>query len=184
MQQTQTMKIWLTIFLFICGCFLHSQVSDGSQIKEIGEVIIINESDISLSEIPEIKSISSKLTIKEKKPRKLKKGKTQTSTELYSKHSRKSGSERLISQKLEYKNLENNTFFNNSSGLALSAVLFPNDHHQLKKEIFFWKNCEVFSQNLNIRKITYYHLFFKDTGKLYQFFNKPPPDFFSYIKIA
>lgn len=173
------MKLWLAFFLLSCGCFTYSQDFNGSQIKQVGDVVIIDNTNSELSEVSNAATASSKLNPKDRRSKEFNKRKTQTYiTNLHlADYSKETSPKKLKSQKLVYKNSNNDTFFLNSSKHTFSAVLSYSNHSQLKKDFFHWVNNRVFSQDLIIKQNTYYYLFYKDTGKLYQFFNKPPPSF-------
>lgn len=170
------MKLWLGFFiLFSCGCFTYSQDLSISKIEQIGDVRIIDNSKAELTYNFKEYVVSSKSDLKDKKSKKYSKQKVKNHSELDLKYSRKANPEKNKSPELVYKNSSSDTFFLNSSGKEFSAVLSVNTHTDLKKDFENDVKYIIFSQDFLIKKNTYYYLFSKDTGKLYQFFNKPPP---------
>lgn len=146
-----------------------------SKIEQIGDVKIIENSKGESIDIQKAHSTSSKSQLKYIKSRKFNKRKSQNHFKLDLECSRKEIPEKNKTPKLVYKNSSSDTFFLNSSGQEFSAVLSSNAPTDLKKYFYHWVNCRVYSQDFAIKQNTYYYLFSKDTGKLYQFFNKPPP---------
>lgn len=169
------MKLWLRfIILFSCGCFTHSQDLSISKIKLIGDVTVIDNSKAELGDDYKVYEVSSKSDLR-KKSKKYSKRKAQNHNNLNFEYSRKANPEKNKSPELVYKNSSSNTFFLNSSGDQLSAVLSYSNSVDVKKTVDFEARYIALSKDYLIKKNTYYYLFSKDTGKLYQFFNKPPP---------
>ena len=168
-------KLCLVFFLFSCGCFINSQDFNAAHIKQVGDVAIIDNDNAELSEAPKVAIVYSKSNSKKGKSKVLHTRKAKTHIKLYLEYSRKKNPEKLKSQKLIYTNSINDTFFLKSSRHTFSTVLCSTVHPEIKKDFFHCVNCRVFSLDHVIKKNTYYYLSFKDTGKLYQFFNRPPP---------
>ena len=169
------MKLWIGFFiLFSCGCLVHSQDTSISIVKS-GNVEIIEYTEEGSTKT-NTKTVENTLAETQKgNSRKDNKLKLQNHTKLKLAHSRKANPEKNKSPELVYKNLSSDTFFLNSSEDKLSAVLSYSNSVDFKKTADFKVKHFAFSQDFLIKKNTYYYLFSKDTGKLYQFFNKPPP---------
>lgn len=167
------MKIWLGFFiLFSCGCLIHSQDVSIS-IVTIGNAEVIEYSEnVNKATAESYVSDSKKTNITKYNKLKLK-----NHTKINLKYSRKEIPGKSETPKLVYKNSSSDTFFLNSSGKEISAVLSFNS---LKEYFNYSIRYILYSPNFIVKQNTYYYLFSKDTGKLYQFFNKPPPiSFFS-----
>ncbi|QQV02257.1 MULTISPECIES: hypothetical protein [Chryseobacterium] len=172
------MKLWLGFFiLFSCGSFTYSQDLSIFKIEQIGDVTIIDNSKAELTDNFKEYVVSSKSDFKDKKSKKYSKQKVKNHSELDLEYSRKANPEKNKSTELVYKNSSSDTFFLNSFGQKLSAVLSFNSYIDLKEYFNYCIRYILYSPNFIVKQNTYYYLFSKDTGKLYQFFNKPPPYF-------
>lgn len=170
------MKIWFTFFiLFSCGCLIHSQDVSIS-IVTIGNAEVIEYSEnVNKATAESYVSDSKKTNITKCIKLKLK-----NHTKINLKYSRKEIPGKSETPRLVYKNSSSDTFFLNSFGQELSAVLSFNSHIDLKESFNYRIRYILYYPNFIVKQNTYYYLFSKDTGKLYQFFNKPPPiSFFS-----
>lgn len=170
------MKFWLVILLVLsCGCFLHSQEFGGVSIVKIGDVEVIQSYE-SYSNTNKIESVkSSKIALS-----KIQKNQIKKSLKINNKNalldSGKDNLEKPKTQKFIYKKLNNSSVFSTCSGKNITAVFSTTPNSNLKKDFNSYHNLLVtlFKEHL-IKKNTYYYLFSQDTGKLYQYFNKPPP---------
>lgn len=170
------MKFWLGFLLFFsCGCWMHSQDVVNTQIIKMGGAIIIENYD-SDPIADKVKAERKSLFVIRKKQIKQHKNIQKRNTKLGSVDSRKNHSEKSKTQITIYKDSDGDSIFSNASGRNVSAVFYPNSHPDLKKDLNNKvKSFFVLFQEHFIKKDTYYYLFFQDNGKLYQFFNKPPP---------
>lgn len=168
------MKFWLGFLLsFSCGCWMHSQDVVNTQIIKIGGAIIIqnHESDTIADKV---KTERKSLFVIRKKQTKQHKNIQKRNTKLISVDSRKNRSEKKTQIKT-YKSSDDDWLFSTSLVKKISAVFSSNTNPDIKNNfnnyIFL---IRLFKEHF-IRKNTYFYLFFKDSGKWYQFFNKPPP---------
>ena len=177
--KNKMMKLCLVFFLFIsCGCLMHSQEFSSSTIIKLGEVVIIQNQESS-SGIIENNTEKKSGTLIRKTQKKQNKNILKNHTKLNVKDSRKNYSEKPKTQTIIYKNSEGDSVFSTSSGKNISAVFSSTSNFDLKKDFNGYNNHLItfFKEHL-IKKNTYFYLFSRDTGELYQFFNKPPPTAF------
>ncbi|VFB04506.1 Uncharacterised protein [Chryseobacterium taihuense] len=160
--------MWFGFFmLLICGCVLHSQ-EKGVYIITTGDAKVIDYSVDSVKVHTKIDVSKSKKIHKEKI-------KLKENHKANVKYSRKNQSETPKTQNT-YKTSENDLVFFASIGKNISAVFSPSHPSASKKNLReYTDDFIVLFKEYHIKRNTYYYLFSKDTGKLYQFFNKPPP---------
>lgn len=168
------MKFRLGFLLFLsCGCLLHPQEKSNDSIVKTGSVEIIQSHD-SYPDHSKDKTNSSAIVTRSTQNKK-NKNFLKNHIKLNSIDSGKYHSEKAKTQ-IIYKNSDGDSIFSNASGRNVSAVFYPNSHPDLKKDLNNKvKSFFVLFQEHFIKKDTYYYLFSQDNGKLYQFFNKPPP---------
>lgn len=167
------MKFWLGFVLFFfCGCWMHSQDLGNSSIIKIDGAIIIQNDESPIAD--KVKTERKSLSVIRKKQTKKYKNIQKTDTKLGSVDSRKNRSEKKTQIKT-YKSSDDDWLFSTSLVKKISAVFSSNTNPDLKNNfnnyVFL---IRLFKEHF-IRKNTYFYLFFKDSGKWYQFFNKPPP---------
>lgn len=153
--------------LFICGCLIHSQEKAVSIITT-GDAKVIDYSVDSVK-------VHTKIDVSKSKKKNKDKIKFKEKNKSIVKYSRKNQSENSKTQKI-YKTSENDLVFFALISKNVSAVFSPSHPSGSKKNLpKYTKDFIILFQEYLIKRNTYYYLFFKDTGKLYQFFNKPPP---------
>jgi hypothetical protein len=175
------MKFWLGFLLsFSCGGWLQSQdVSNSSIIKIKGVIIIQNYDSDPIAD--KLKTERKSHSVIRKKQTKQHKNIQKRNTKLGSVDSRKNHSEKLKTQIKIYKNSDNGWFFSTSLVKNISAVFSYNTNTDLKKSFYDYAFLMNLFKEQFIKKNTYFYLFFNDSGRWYQFFNKSPPRQFTQL---
>lgn len=152
---------------------MHSQDVVSTQIIKMGGAIII-ENYNSDPIADKVKAERKSLFVIRKKQTKQHKNIQKRNTKLGSVDSRKNHSEKSKTQIKTYKSSDDDWLFSTSLVKKISAVFSSNTNPDLNNSNNYIFLKRLFKEHF-IRKNTYFYLFFKDSGKWYQFFNKPPP---------